>query len=488
MTLQALADWVEGGASFHWSPAKRLPLAFKTPASAVTCLPTDTCKANPKEYQTGMPSSLLTEGQISSAEATKTCSEQPETPAPEVKQSPQVHDLPCHPEVETARQDPRSPEANNDGSVSRSCQNSAGHSSDLLQAVALAAVFHHQQASALLASRSACKRASADVAAWRQTAKSKEAAALQSQQSTASLLTIQKDLQSEIQKGQAILSAQEAFARQAEAAAREAADQNYSLQYAKDQAVAQGATLQHELSGCIESLKQSEAASAAATAECADLKAQLHTMQRHLSAQQVTQERLQHELDQARVSRDKASALSAADCAEAIMAITERQRLQQELDQAKASAPLPASVDEAQMLQKILVRERAVSKQLVKDNEVLQQKLKLARASTASITERSAAAASVKEAEKLRQQLLQEQAASRQLQEEVTAAQLLGNRRKSERDANREELARLAQAHAAADQTISSHWRASAARDAAIKDLQARLAAQSVQVITHAQQ
>ncbi|KAK9837594.1 hypothetical protein WJX74_001141 [Apatococcus lobatus] len=298
--------------------------------------------------------------------------------------------------------------------------------------------------------------AQADASNMRQAANFEKRARVRAQQEAASLRGSQEALQAALQKATADFAAQEAFARQADAAAKESAQLSCKNLYDMEAAVQGCSNLVRDMSELKMCYERSEAALQATNAQCAQLNQQLLAKQQELGGQAQWQTALQQQLNEERSGRqwlEQQAAMAAGESKKEV------QKLQQ---QAQA-----ASSDWQRAYQQLQQQEQAL-------------KADLSRCQASLSAERGAAESSNLEAKQLRlqmQQLLsQQQAAVQQLQEEATACKQDAVRYRSERDQALYDLAQLAEAKAAADQNIAAHWRAGAAKDAAIKDTSMKLA------------
>lgn len=334
-----------------------------------------------------------------------------------------------------------------------------------MQSLALALVLRQQQAAKLQAASDACAEAQADAASMRQEASFQKRARIRAQQEASALQASRDTLQTALQKATADVAAQEAFARQANAAAKESAQLSCKNEYELEAASKKCSELVNELSETKRSYRTSEVDLQAANEQCTDLRAQLHVRQEELARQADWQVGLKLQLKIARSSVQRLERQAAAAADENKKQLW---RLQEQLQAASQT----------------LEQHQRASQQLQQDDETLKGHLSSCQA--ALVAERRAAEGSNQEAKQLRlqmQQLLsQQQVATQKLQKELVAFKEDASRYRSEREQARNDLAKLAEAKAAADQTIAAHWRAGAAKDAAIKDTTVKLASAMAQV------
>ncbi len=246
-----------------------------------------------------------------------------------------------------------------------------------------------------------------------------------------------------------------------------AAVEMINLQTAKDHALAKCKTLQQELDSRAEALQSSHDAAAAAQCQHSELKAQLKSTQQQVQDQADRLACLGRELDKA--DRIKQSIL------------VENEKLHKTADgwAVLARKALTANYDLEQQDKAALLQAEKLETQRLKG--VLKQcedQLTTAQGSLAA--EHHAAAASRSETEKLQQQLTHhlshDKAVRQQLQQSLAVERQLVSKSRSEGAKLQKELRELERTKMAGDQTIAAHWRASAAKDASIKDASVKLA------------
>ena len=318
-----------------------------------------------------------------------------------------------------------------------------------MQSLALVLVLQHRQASILQAQADA----QADASSMRQVASFEKRTRLRAQQE---VLTLQALHEAAMQKMTADFAAQEAFARQADAAAKESAQLSCQNLYDMEAAVKSCSDLVRDMSELKVSYETSEAALQAANAQCAELNDQLQARQQEMARQGQWQATLQQQVNDERARRqwcENQAAFAAEENKKQVW------QLQQQIQAASSQW-------------------QSACQKLQQDDGRLRADLNRCQASLTA--ERRAAEGSNQEVKQLRQQvqqlLSQQQAAAQKLQAEAAACKEDAARYRSEREQARYDLAQLAEAKAAADQTIAAHWKAGAAKDAAIKDTSMKLA------------
>ena len=328
---------------------------------------------------------------------------------------------------------------------------------------------------------------------------------------SASQKALLEDTQAELQKARSHASAQEAFAKQAGAVHEEAVNQICSLQVARDQAVEKCSALEQELQGSAERLKVAEAAAQDAALDISNLQA----AKDEAAAKCLTLQ--QQDMDNAQALQALEATVAATNC--------QRSRVEEQVDAMNkhvtaltdAHAQLPQQYDEAfdttkqfrgdikrtielaekqtcdllqarkkhEEMQQQIRQDRAALQNAGQSNQYLAASLErckhdLAVSQAALSSERHAAAAAKRESEQLQQQLTQHLSQSKALQQQLqqtrTERANLAAHTKSYQAWAENALAQLSRSKSIGDHTIAAHLKASAAKDASIKEASARLA------------